>query len=781
MKIVVVGGGPAGLYFAALTRKARPDWNIVVCERNQPDDTFGFGVVFSDETLGNFAEADPESYRSIIDAFAYWDEIDIHVQGTVVRSGGHGFCGIARKKLLAILQRRARDLGVDLRHGVEIDASLAAFADADIIVAADGINSQIREARREHFRPSLDWRRNKFVWLGTTRPLDTFTFIFRANEHGLFQVHAYRFDDSTSTWIVETTEETWRRAGLDQADEAATVAYCERLFAAELDGHPLLTNRSIWRTFPTIRCERWVDGNVVLMGDAAHTAHFSIGSGTKLAMEDAIALYRAVTSAPDVATALRGYEAARHDEVARLQAAAQTSLEWFENTPRYGGFAPLQFAMSLLSRSKRITYDNLRLRDPDFIAALDRWFATTAARQSGRAVPGATAAPPMFQPLRLRDLVIENRVVVSPMCQYSAEDGLPNDWHLVHLGARAIGGAGLIVTEMTDVAPEARITPGCTGLWSQAHAAAWKRIVDFVHANSAAKICVQLAHAGRKGATCLPWNGGYDQPLPEGGWPILAASAIPYFPHSAVPRAMTRPDMDRVRDDFVAATRLAIAAGFDMIELHMAHGYLLSSFISPLTNRRDDAYGGDIANRMRFPLEVFDAVRAAWPGDRPISVRISATDWVADGGLTPDDSVEVAKLLKAHGCDLVDVSAGQTVPEAKPVYGRMFQTPFADQIRQEVGIATMAVGNITSADQVNTIVAAGRADLVALARPHLADPHFTLHAAARYGYRPQPWPRQYAPGRDQAYALAERDNAEAAELRAAAAPEKPRRQRAAAE
>ena len=781
MKIAIVGGGPAGLYFALLMKKANPAHDIAVYERNQADDTFGFGVVFSDETLGGFMSHDPESYQEIIENFAYWDEIDVHVGGQVIRSGGHGFCGLSRKKLLNILQRRCERLGVKLNFQTEVNPDLRAFAGVDLIVAADGINSAIRDRFKEHFQPSLDWRRNKFVWLGTDKRLDTFTFIFRANRHGLFQVHAYPFDRSTSTWIVETTEETWRRAGLDQASEADTVAYCRELFAAELDGHELLTNRSLWRTFPTVKCERWTYKNIVLMGDAVHTAHFSIGSGTKLAMEDAIAMFQACQSFSSVGDALRAYEDSRHEEVSRLQHAAQVSLEWFENTPRYQQLDPIQFALSLLSRSKRVTYDNLALRDPEFIAAVDRWFAEKVRRDAGLEVSLEPAPPPMFTPFRLRGLTLQNRVVVSPMCQYSAADGMPNDWHLVHLGSRAIGGAGLVVTEMTDISPEARITPGCAGLWSDAHAVAWKRITDFVHANSAAKICAQLAHAGQKGATCLPWDGGYDEPLQDGAWPILAASAVPYFGHSQVPKPMDRADMDQVRDDFVRAARLAEAAGFDMLELHMAHGYLLSSFISPLTNLRTDEYGGTLENRMRFPLEVFDAVRAAWPNEKPISVRLSATDWVEDGGLTPEDSVQVARLLKAHGCDIVDVSAGQTTVKAKPVYGRMFQTPFADQIRQEADIATIAVGNITTADQVNTIVASGRADLVALARPHLADPYFTLRAAAQYGWRQQPWPVQYQPGRDQAYTLAERAKEEARELRAAASPPKPHQQRRAAE
>lgn len=768
MKVRIVGGGPAGLYLALLMKKTDPGHDVVVHERNRADDTFGFGVVFSDETLTQFLAEDAETHRLIADNFAYWNEIDIVHAGQRVRSGGHGFCGMSRKKLLQILQRRCEDHGVRLAFEDERKDFEVLRRDCDLLVGADGINSLVREEWRDVFEPSLDWRRNKFVWLGTSLPLDTFTFIFRANEHGLFQVHAYRFEPGLSTWIVETTEDTWRRAGLDQASEADTIAYCEKLFAPDLNGHRLLSNRSIWRTFPTVKCRRWVHENVVLIGDAVHTAHFSIGSGTKLAMEDAIGLNRALHAGhPTVPAALQAFEAARQTEVSILQHAAQVSLEWFEQTERYRDFEPIQLAMSLLSRSKRITYDNLRLRDAGFVAALDQWFAAKTANQLGLPAPtSGKAPPPMFQPFRLRKLTLDNRVVVSPMCQYSATDGLPNDWTLVHLGSRAIGGAGLIITEMTDIAPEARITPGCTGLWNDAQADAWRRITDFVHQHSRAKIGVQLAHAGRKGSTCLPWAGGYDQPLPRGGWEIIAPSPLPYLPEGPAPREMTRADMDKVREDFVRATKLAELAGFDLIELHMAHGYLLSSFISPLSNTRGDAYGGSLENRIRFPLEVFDAMRTAWPADRPMAVRLSAVDWVPEHGLDISDSIRIARMLKAHGCDIVDVSAGQTSANAKPAYGRMFQTPFADAIRQEAGIATMAVGAITTADQVNTIVASGRADLCVLARPHLADPYFTLHAAAEYDWTGIHWPPQYHAGRDQLYALKRREREEAAAAQA---------------
>lgn len=740
MKLVSIGGGAAGLYVALLMKKADPAHDVLVVERNRADDTFGFGVVFSDATLENFAEADRPTYEAITRSFAHWDDIDIHYRGEVLTSTGHGFSGMSRQLLLDILQRRCLTLGVRIEFQKEI-SDLAAYADADLVLAADGVNSFIRSRYAEHFRPQVDWRPNKFVWLGTTFPYPAFTFIFKETEHGLWRVHAYRYDASMSTFILETTEAAWRRAGLDQADEDQTLAFAERLFAKELQGHRLLKNRSLWRNFPTVKNGCWHHGNLVLVGDAAHTAHFSIGSGTKLAMEDAIALAQALQRHGEVKKALVAYEEERRPQVESLQRAAQVSLEWFEQTERYyGRLEPIQFAMSLLTRSLRVTHDNLRLRDPRFAATVDRWFASQAERQAGVTVPATPAPPPMFTPFRLRDLVLPNRVVVSPMCQYSAEDGTPNDWHLVHLGSRALGGAGLVMTEMTDVSREGRISPGCTGMYKAEHVAAWKRIVDFVHSHSPARIGMQLAHAGRKGSTKKLWE-GIDEPLEAGNWPIISASAIPYYPHSQVPEPMDRSDMDTVRDDFVRATRMAEEAGFDLLELHFAHGYLLASFLSPLTNTRLDEYGGALVNRARYPLEVFDAVRAVWPARKPMSVRISATDWM-EGGATPDDAVELAKLLKTHGCDIVDVSAGQTVPDQKPVYGRLYQTPFADRIRHEAEIPTMTVGNIASWADVNSIVAAGRADLCVLARAHLYDPYWTRHAAYEQGYE-LPWPDQY--------------------------------------
>ena len=739
MKIVIVGGGPAGLYFGLLMKRQDPAHQVTILERNRAGETFGWGVVFSDQTLGIFEQADAPSLATIRAHFAYWTDIDTWWKGEVVRSTGHGFCGFARVKLLEILEARAVELGCDVRHEVELDSldGLAAMGlgDADLILAADGVNSRIRTRHADHFGPQLDMRRCKFAWLGANKRLEAFTFYFQENDAGLFQVHAYPFDADTSTFIVECREEVWRRAGLEGADEAATVAYFEALFATELGGARLLANKSSWRTFPTIRNQRWTMGNVVLMGDACHTAHFSIGSGTKLAMEDAIVLATTFAKHPGapVPEVLAAYEAERRPEVERLQASAQTSLEWFENSARYRALAPVPFAFSLLTRSKRITWDELAVRDPALVARVAAEWCDTH---------GVKTPVPVFTPYTLRGVTLANRIVVSPMCQYSAEDGTPNEWHLVHLGSRAVGGAGLVICEATAVSPEGRITPGCTGLYRPEHVPAWKRITDFVHAHSAAKIGIQIGHAGRKAACKLPWVDG-GAPLPEAeAWEIVAPSAVPYDARSQTPRELTEADMAAMIGDFAASTRMAEAAGFDWLEVHMAHGYLLSTFVSALTNHREDGYGGDIHGRLRFPLEVLDAVRAAWPAHKPISVRISATEW-APGGLTDAERVVIAKALVAHGADIVDCSAGDVVSWQKPVYGRMFQLPFADQIRNEAGVPTMAVGNIQNADQCNTILASRKADLCVIARGHLADPYLVQHAAEQYGYVDQPWPNQY--------------------------------------
>lgn len=772
MRIEVIGGGPAGLYFAILMKRQRPETTIRVHERNRHNDTFGFGVVFSDATLDIFERHDPESAKAITDHFAYWDDIEIRFKGNRFRVGGNGFCGCSRRTLLLLLQERARSLGVEITFSDDI-TSLEALAGADLIVAADGINSFVRQKYASHFATSLDLRPNRFAWMGSTRPLDAFTFCFRETPHGIFIAHAYQYEPGASTWVMETDPATYARAGLDAMDEAQSAAFLEGVFAEDLGGHRLLTNRSLWRQFPMIRNRRSTmlagEGgareNVVLLGDAKSTAHFSIGSGTKLAMEDAIALAQAFRAEGEVVPALRAFERDRKSEVERTQHAADVSLVWFEQVERFWDMQPLRFAFGLMTRSKSITYDNLRLRAPEFADETDRLFAREVA---GKGFPHARPVAPMFQPLALRDMVVANRVVVSPMCMYSAQEGMPIDWHTVHYGARGLGGAGLMFTEMTCVAPEARITHGCAGLWNDAQEAAWTKIVAFVHAHGNTKFALQLGHAGRKGATKLMWE-GMDRPLAEGAWPIEAASPLPYYPESQVPHEMTRADMDRVREQFLAAVKRGIRCGFDMLELHAAHGYLLASFISPLTNHRRDEYGGALENRLRFPLEIFAAMRAAWPREKPMSVRISATDW-QEGGITDAESIEIARAFAAAGCDLVDVSTGQTTPDSAPIYGRMFQVPFADAIRNETGIATMCVGSITTADQVNTILAAGRADLVALGRPHLTDPNFTLRAAASYGVELDARAPQYQPGNAQLYRLAEQAQAELTELRRKAKP-----------
>ena len=759
MRVLCVGGGPAGLYLALLLKLADARNAVRVVERNRPYDTFGWGVVFSDQTLGNLEQADPETARQIVGAFNRWDDIDVHFKSRTITSGGHGFCGIGRKRLLNILQHRCEALGVELTFETNVDdeRALAAAFDADLILAADGANSRIRERYAAFYAPDIDLRRCRFVWLGTKKRFDAFTFAFERTEHGWFQAHAYQYDDDTSTFIVETPEEVWHAAGLDRMAQEEGIAYCERLFVRYLDGHRLMTNAAhlrgsaIWIRFPRVVCRAWThwvragnrDVPIALIGDAAHTAHFSVGSGTKLALEDAIGLSRALLSQPDLRAALAAYEAERSVEVLKLQNAARNSTEWFENVERYAAFDALQFAYSLLTRSQRISHENLRLRDAGFVARAETWYAERAHAPAAAHRP----PPPMFTPFTLRGVTLKNRVVMSPMAQYSCVDGLPDDYYLVHLGSRAHGGAGLVFTEMTCVAADARISPGCAGMYADAHAAAWWRIVDYVHSQTDAHIGLQLGHAGPKGSTQLGWEDA-DEPLAQGNWPVIAPSAIPYGPHNQIPRAMTAEDMARVRDQFIRATRHGIECGFDWLELHCAHGYLLSAFLSPLTNLRTDDYGGTLENRCRYPLEVFRAMRAVWPAERPMSVRISAHDW-APGGNTPEDAVTIARYFKAAGADLIDVSSGQTTREARPIYGRMYQTPFADRIRNEVGIATMAVGAIFEPDHVNSILMAGRADLCALGRPHLADPYWTLHAAAQLGYPDVEWPVQYRSGKTQ--------------------------------
>lgn len=755
MRVACVGGGPAGLFLGILLKTRDPSSEVTVFERNSPDDTFGFGVVFSEETLEAIEAAEPETLRRITGQFRHWDTIEMRLGETVMRSGGHAFAGIRRARLLRILTDRACEVGVDVRPQRQISSldELRGGAGFDAVVAADGVNSTMRRELAGDFQPSMDVRHSRFMWLTTRQRFDVFTFIFVRTQWGLFQAHVYPYNDEYATFIVETDPGTWRRAGLDTFHAATpptrgvndedSIRFCEDLFTDHLGGHELIGNNSRWLNFTTVRNESWHSGNVVLAGDAAHTAHFSVGSGTKLAMEDAIALAEALVRHPeDRSTAFKEYEKERRPLVASLQRAAQQSLEWFEGVSRYMPLDPEQFFFQLLTRSLRITYDNLQTRDPEFVRALRRW---SSARARERGLDVSEATPPMFYPLRLRELDLPNRVVVSPMAQYSCADGYPNDWYLVHLGSRAVGGAGLVFTEMTCVSPQGRITPGCAGLWNDEQAAGWRRIVDFVHQWTGAKMGLQLGHSGRKGSTKLMWEGN-DEPLDEGNWEVVSPSPISYKAHGHVPREMTRADMAAVREEFVRSARYATECGFDLLELHFAHGYLLSSFLSPLTNVRTDAYGGSFANRVRFPLEVFDACRAVWPRQRPMSVRISATDW-AEGGFTGDDAVALTQLLRERGCDIVDVSTGQVWAEQQPAYGRLYQTPYADRIRHEVGMPTITVGAVSSVDDANTIILAGRADLCAIARPHLVDPYWTLNAAMDLGYEGHPWPNQYLSGK----------------------------------
>ena len=755
MRVACIGGGPAGLYFAISMKLRDRSHEIVVIERNRADDTFGWGVVLSEETLSNLLANDPQSAETIRQDFAYWDDIAVHYRGTVERTTGHGFCGIGRKRLLNILQDRARELGIELRLETEVTSS-ADYTDFDVVIAADGVNSIIRREFEQIFRPNIDVRACKYIWLGTHQRFDNaFTFIFEQTDHGWIWVHAYQFDANNATFIVECSEATWRGLGFDTLDQDQTIAKCEQLFARHLGGHRLMSNArhlrgSAWLNFNRVLCERWSHDNIVLMGDAAATAHFSIGSGSKLAMESAIALAEYLHTEPTREAAFQRYENERRVEVLRLQSAARNSTEWFEQVERYLALDPVQFNYALLTRSQRIDHENLRMRDPVWLARAEAWFEQQATGQRP-----VKPRPPMFVPFKAREITLANRVVVSPMAQYRAVEGTPGEWHFVHYAERAKGGAGLVMTEMTCVSPDGRITPGCAGLYTPEHEAAWSRIVQFVHRETQAKIGIQLGHSGAKGSTQLGWD-EIDAPLANGNWDLVAASPVAWSPANQTPRAMTRSDMDIVRDQFVASARMAERSGFDWLELHFAHGYLLSGFITPLTNTRTDEYGGSLDNRMRYPLELFHAVRAVWPQHKPISVRISATDWVDADGITAEDLVEIARILKHAGADVIDVSAGQTSIRAEPVYGRMFQTPFSDQIRNEAAIATMAVGNIYEPDHVNSILMAGRADLVCLARPHLADPYWTLHAAAKLGHDGSSWPLPYRAGRDQLHRLAAR-------------------------
>ncbi len=750
LDILIIGGGPSGLYLATLLKKGRPEHRVRVLERNKFGDAFGFGVVFSDETLDNFQNADPPSFEELARSFRHWGDIKVHhPDGRSFRSGGHGFAAVGRRRLLEILTLRATELGVGIEFSSEV-GDLADVAAADLIVGADGANSMVRRHLASHLEPSIESRRNRYIWFGTPKVFDEFNFIFEDTPVGMVWAHVYPYSDEGSTFIVEMAPETWTALGLDQAPSEAlapgssdelALARCEELFAAHLGGYGLSGNNSKWLQFPTISCARWHHENVVLMGDAIHTAHFSVGSGTKLAMEDAITLSRLLLDDLDLDDALGQYERLRRPEVQSLQRAARASLEWFEGADRYRNADPEQFVFSMLTRSQRVTYDNLRVRDPGYMADVDAWYASSG---HGCPVPVQPSVPPIFHPFQLRDLVLPNRIVVSPMDQYSAVDGMPNQWHLVHLGSRAVGGAGLVMTEMTCVSREGRISPGCTGIWDDLQAERWAEVVDFVHEHTPGAIGLQIGHSGRKGSTKLMWEGDTD-PLDDGNWEIVAPSPLPYRPDSQVPREVTRAEMDSIRDQHVAAAIRGDRAGFDLLELHYAHGYLLSSFLTPLANVRTDEYGGSLGNRMRYPLEIFAAVREVWPSQRPISVRISATDWVP-GGFEGDDAVAFATELKALGCDIIDVSTGQTTPEAEPDYGRLYQTPFSDRIRREVGIPTMTVGAVSSIDDVHNILVSGRADLCVLARPHLVDPYWTMNAAIDLGYADFDFPNQYLSG-----------------------------------
>jgi len=760
MNIVCIGGGPAGLYFGLLMKLQNAQNRVVVVERNRPYDTFGWGVVFSDATLSNLRKADPVSAETISAEFSHWDDIDVHFKGSCNRSGGHGFIGIGRKKLLNILQERCLEVGVELIFETQVtdEQEIARQYDADLIIASDGLNSVIRTRYQEIFKPDIDPRRCRFVWLGTRKIFDAFTFIFAQSEHGWFQVHAYQFEQGLSTFIVETTEETWLKAGIDQMSQEEGIAYCERLFAPWLAGEKLIANAAhlrgaaIWIRFPRVICDSWVhwtspDGDkdvpVVLMGDAAHTAHFSIGSGTKLALEDAIELSESLkTTGGDLRQGLVHYQAVRSIEVLKIQNAARNSTEWFENIRRYENLAPEQFAYSLLTRSQRISHENLRVRDVKWLDNYEQWFARTAGSDSSR------QTPPLLTPFRLRGLTLKNRVVASPTLLYSADEGVVGDFHLVHLGSRALGGVSLVMTEMTAISPQARVTPGCPGIWNDQQVIAWQKVTHFIHQSSDAKVGIQLGHAGRRGSTQRGWE-EESQPLVEGNWPLVSASALAWLPDiTQTPVALNEAQMVEIMEQFVAATERADQAGFDWLELQAAQGYLLSSFISPLTNQRRDSYGGSLDNRLRFPLAVVRAVRAAWPAAKPLSVRISATDWVA-GGTTVDDAVVIAKALAEAGADLIDCSSGEVSPQQQPVYGRMYQTPMADRIRNEASVPVMAVGAITDADQINSIIASGRADLCALSRPLLADPAWLLHECARFGWNNVSWPAPYRYGRQQ--------------------------------
>ena len=760
MKISVIGGGPGGLYFSILTKKAQPDCQIDVYERNKADDSFGFGVVFSDETLSEFLTKDPESYELIRSKFAYWDDLDVARDGEVVRITGNGFCGCSRKTLLELLQQRCREEGVNLHFETNI-GDLSQLSDSDIIVASDGINSAIRDRFASDFGTKTELKKNRFVWMGSTRPLDAFTYFFRTTPYGTIVAHTYQYQEGMSTWIFECSDATWQNAGFSVTDEKDTIQKIESLFKEELQGHGLISNRSHWRQFPAITNDNWHKDNIVLLGDAKATAHYSIGSGTKLAMECAIALSEAVISNPgNVTAAFQQYEKMRRNRVEMIQYAANVSLDWFEHMDRHIEHDFMQFAFGVMTRSKKVTFENMALRDTTFTQKVLAEF-----NQKNNNTANTPAA---FTPFQLREMTLKNRIVMSPMGQYSAEDGLVSDWHLMHYGARATGGVGLILTEMTAVSQTGRITLGCAGIYTKEQVVAWKKITAFIHHNTAAKIGIQLGHSGRKGATKKPWEGATESI--EKPWELLSASPLAFNDKTAVPKEMTAQDMEQVITEFVQAAKNADEAGFDMIELQAHHGFLLASFLSPLTNIRQDEFGGSIENRLRFPLQVFEAIRKVFPAAKPMSVRISASDW-ATNGISEEDTIAIAEAFKNAGADIINVSTGNTVSGQKPQVGRMWQTPFSDTIRNTVHIPTITTGYIQDIDQINTILLNGRADLVALGRPLLIDPNFVRNAQAYEQYQTDDIPKQYQAGISHLYPLKSAERKAAEGMKKALKPE----------
>jgi anthraniloyl-CoA monooxygenase len=742
MKIAVIGGGPGGLYFSILTKKAMPNCQIDVYERNKPDDSFGFGVVFSDETLGEFLKRDMQSYELIRSKFAYWDDIIVARDGQEVSIAGNGFCGCSRKTLLKLLHQRCLEEGVNLHFEQNID-NVSAYQDADIILASDGIASGIRTQYETEFGTNITLKKNRFVWLGSTKPLDAFTYFFRTTAHGTIVAHTYQYEEGMSTWIFECSDETWQKHGFEVTNEEDTIAKISKLFAAELDGHPLISNKSHWRQFPHVTNKNWYHNNIVLLGDAKATAHYSIGSGTKLAMDCAIGLSDAVIANPtNVQAAFEQYNKTRRNTVEMIQYAALVSLDWFENMDRNIQHTFYQFAFGCMTRSKKVTYENLRLRDKSFT---DKVLTEFNSRTSN-----AVETPAAFTPFKLRDLELSNRIVMAPMGQYCAENGNVTDWHLVHYGSRATGGVGLIITEMTAVSETGRITLGCAGIYTEEQQVKWKSITDFIHKNTQTKIGIQLGHSGRKGAIKKPWEGS-NEPI-DNPWELLSASPIAFNSKMAIPREMTLADMDSITFQFVQATKNAEAAGFDMIELQAHHGFLLASFLSPLTNIRKDEFGGSIENRLKFPLSVFQEMRKVFPKNKPMSVRISASDWAANG-ISEEDIIYIAKAFKEAGADIINVSTGNTVEYQKPQIGRMWQTPFADAVRNTVHIPTITTGYIQDIDQINTIILNGRADLVALGRPLLADANFVRNAQAYEQFEATDIPKQYKAGSSHLYPL----------------------------